>query len=126
MTHHVLIVEDESDLVDIIEAELELDFPSIKLTTAATVDDLQSVLERKSFQLIIADLTVPGSQITPVLDLIREVSSETPIMVFSGKVEEMADLDHPQVIDFIPKPFQPEKLLGSLKKFFDSDQLKLA
>lgn len=80
---HVLIIDDEADVLEIICDYLQ-PFTYIATTTALTAEDAIEVMKTKSFHLVITDILLPGSHGIELTTHIRKNYPETKVLVCSG------------------------------------------
>lgn len=114
---HVLIVEDEEDIRELIQYNLSRE--GYQVTTAGSGEDALSALATAIPQIILLDLMLPGLD---GLDVCRELRSrpgtaEVPILIISAKGEE-ADIVTGLEIgadDYVTKPFSPRELLARVR-----------
>lgn len=95
---HVLLIEDENEVVDALTAALKASQISVKLTRAASRKSAMSVLqERSHFDLIVADLRIPSVDAAldaapahgrEVYAAVRRDRPGIPVWVFSGYADE--------------------------------------
>jgi len=113
----IVVVEDETDIQDIIAYNLKRE--GYDVLTATRGDQGLSLIQAKNPDLIILDIMLPGID---GLTICQQLRAETktkalPIIILSAKEEESdvviglglgAD-------DYIPKPFSPRELLARVK-----------
>ena len=115
MGFKILLVEDEEDLVDIIQSELEYDVPNVSLDVAMMTSEIKEKLTQNQYDIIIADLTVPGSTMEPVLSIIESLAPGASVILFSGHADLLKDNKHEQVVGIIAKPFRSTDLIAKVK-----------
>lgn len=111
---HVVVVDDHNDIRDLVREYLEQQ--GYKVTAAENGAALRRVLERKTVDLIILDVMMPGED---GISLCKEVraSGDIPIIFLTA----MAD-DADRIIglelgadDYLVKPFNPRELLARIR-----------
>ncbi len=107
--HRVLVVEDDPDVRELIQAALERDGVSVEASGTAS-EALQRVKENDP-DLVTLDLTLPDMDGIDVCRQIREVS-DAYIMMITGRDDEIDRLVGLEVgaDDYIAKPFSPKEL----------------
>ena len=107
----ILVVDDDEGVRRFLTRLLELDGHEV-----VTVGDGREAIEcfadrSQAFDLVILDLTMPGSSGTTVLESLRSIDASIPIILSSGYQAERAGylLELPGV-QFLPKPYLPEAL----------------
>ena len=112
MPKKIMIIDDDPTVVKYLQAIFS-DNGYATCTASSTPEALETVRKEKP-DLITLDLQLPGewgSRFYRKLRKDRELK-DTPVIVISG-----IDGDHAvkDAIEFIPKPFDPEKLIGIVK-----------
>ena len=117
---NILIVDDEPHISSLIKLSLDSDFFNIK--TVFGPSELMSALETDRVDLITMDLMMPG---TDGISLIKEIQAKVkykdiPIVIISAKnsIKDKIEGVNEGAIDFIEKPFDPEKLNERVKDIF--------
>ena len=111
MRQSVLVIDDESDLRDVLEATLSTGGYSVHLASGGK-EGLRTFCEARP-DLIILDIIMPDMSGWTVLERIREVS-DTPVIMLTALGEERNRIRGPRggADDYIPKPFSTEELLA--------------
>ena len=73
-------------------------------------------LQQEAFDLVISDLKMPGMSGMEVLKTIRVLQPEVPIIIITGysTVDTAVEVMKNGAVDYLPKPFTPEQLLGKV------------
>jgi len=112
MNNSILIVDDDLSMREFLEILLAKE--GYKVRCAASGEEACSVLDGEMFDLVITDIRMDTIDGIGVLRKVKEVSSETPVIIISAfataetAVEAMKD----GAYDYIPKPFDT----GEFKK----------
>jgi len=115
----VLMIEDDSAIVELVvsnAARLEPGCFAIEPagTLARAVEHLQGV----SYDAVLLDLGLPDSQGLATLSaLARVVNDQSPLIVLTGEDDAETELRcfDEGVAEFIPKPFDPQRLLMKIR-----------
>lgn len=110
----ILIVEDEKNITDVIEAYLiKEDFDII---TAEDGEMALKIFEKEEIHLIILDLMLPKLSGEKVCSIIR-TTSDLPIIMLTAKVDEDNKIEGLSIgaDDYVTKPFSPRELVGRVK-----------
>jgi CheY-like chemotaxis protein len=111
----VLVVEDEYFLR--IDAVLMIEDAGFDVLEAASADQAIEILEaRPDVHVIFTDIQIPGSM--DGLKLAHAVRGRWPpikIIATSGRVNLRTD-DLPEGGRFLPKPYGPEEIVGTLRE----------
>ena len=115
----VLIIDDEPDIVDIIEAKLTK--YQVKIVTANDGFNALFKVGNQAFDLILTDLKMPGRDGLFVLEHIRKskFNKDTPVIAISGFIgaEEIKKLSANKVSAVIVKPIIGENFDKIVSKF---------
>ncbi|MBI4357947.1 MAG: response regulator [Candidatus Omnitrophica bacterium] len=121
MGKHIVIVDDQPDIVAITKTRLEANGYQVSSTMGARA--AQDILRFKP-DLILMDVMMPGADGFAVVRELKRYPdvSKVPIIIFSGKPKEaMLDLFGPEgIAGYISKPCEPEELLAQIKKTLGS------
>ena len=108
----ILVVDDELSMREFLEILLTKEGYSV--SCAANGEEACTILDREIFDLVIADIRMDNIDGIAVLRKVKEVNSETPVIIISAfataetAVEAMKD----GAYDYVPKPFNT----GEFKK----------
>lgn len=115
MTSHILLVEDDPKLAQLVEAELTLE--GYRVTVAPNgIDDL-SISREVQPDLLILDWLLPGISGLDVCMRLRSTGMQAPILMLTAKDEvpdRVAGLNA-GADDYVTKPFSMEELLARVK-----------
>lgn len=113
--YHVLMVEDDTDFVRLVEIWLQstapaevdnpLQPPKFSITHVTTLAEARELLCSDKFDLVLLDLNLPDSQGMETLSNVTPYVCETPIVVFSGdrREESLYQAIHKGAQDFLVK-----------------------
>src|SRR6267154_3879802 len=107
----ILVIDDEPDIRDSLEALLSSENYRVELAANAT-EGLKR-LENSAYDLVLLDLMMPDKSGMQVLEEVRTRDRETPIFMITayGSVEVAVDALKRGANDYFPKPWDNEKLL---------------
>lgn len=110
----ILIVDDEPLLQEVLGEELK--YHGAEIAYASCTSEALNRLANEDFRIVISDIRMPGEDGVVLLDKIKSVSVENPIVVLiSGfsdyKVDEIL---HRGAGAFFNKPYEIDELLESL------------
>jgi len=108
---NILVVDDESVIRDGLARILEGD--SFSVDTAKNGHTAIELLQQKEFDLIITDLKMPGMSGFEVLNAVKTLQPETPVIMITGfaTVETAVEAMKNGTVDYIVKPFTPDQIL---------------
>ena len=106
----ILIIDDEEDMRDSCARILEK--TGLHVDTAPDGPSGLSLIERKTYDLILLDLILPESDGLTLLRHIKAKHLETPVIVISayGTVKTAVEAMKLGAYDFLPKSFTPKEL----------------
>ncbi len=109
----VLIVEDEKAIADLIEMTLE---PfAYGCTKAYDGEAAADWIEKKSFDLILLDVMLPGVDGFTLMDYIAPTGTPVIFLTARASVEDRVRGLRAGAYDYIVKPFAPEELLARVE-----------
>jgi two-component system OmpR family response regulator len=111
---HVVVVDDHSDIRDLVRQYLEQQ--GYKVSVAQGGSTLRQILERQSVDLIILDIMMPGED---GISLCRQVrgSGDIPIIFLTAMAEDTDRIVGLELgaDDYLVKPFNPRELLARIR-----------
>ena len=110
----ILVVDDEPRYLKLVQYNLEA--AGYKVITVANGEEALSLVARKSPDLIILDIRLPGIDGYEVCTRIREFSS-VPIIMLTAKGEEREKVQGLRLgaDDYVTKPFGAEELMARVE-----------
>src|ERR1700680_3351227 len=120
----ILVIDDEADIRESLEALLSLEGYHIELAQNAT-EGLKKI-ESSSYDLVLLDLLMPDRSGMEVLLDIRERDTETPIFMITayGSVEVAVKALKAGANDYFSKPWDNEKLLLEIDRMIARARLE--
>jgi DNA-binding response OmpR family regulator len=115
----ILVLDDDDQVRETIGAML-ID-AGFEITTAATGWEAVALIEEKPFDLVVADIQLPGG--FDGLDMARHVRMRFPALkcLFISGAHDPVVCD-PELDDFVAKPFRAFELLGCVWKVLRGNQ----
>jgi len=110
MTHHILVIDDDTRLRSLIGRFLEEN--NFQVTLAKDASEARNFMKESNFDLLIVDVMMPGETGVEFTTSLRQ-SSRVPIIILTARgepddrvlgLESGAD-------DYLQKPFEPKELL---------------
>jgi len=111
---HVLIVEDELSIAELVRAYLERD--GYAVTWARSGEEALVEIDRHPVRLVVLDIGLPGIDGFEVCRRLR-ASTAVPIVILSARddeVDRVAGLEA-GADDYVVKPFSPRELVARVK-----------
>jgi DNA-binding NtrC family response regulator len=117
MPEKILIVDDEPDMLKLLSMILRSKTPYEITTTNNPVEALELV-KQGGHDLLITDLKMPGLEGIELLDAVKKVDEDIPVIVMTayGSVESATETLAKGGFDFITKPFRKEQILVTIDK----------
>lgn len=114
---HVLVVDDEQSILDIIEAYLKT--KNHQVSRAETGHEALQIAENETIDFIILDIMLPDLSGWEVCQQVRERSA-VPIILLTAKSTEQDVLKglNMGADDYIKKPFSPKELLARMEAVY--------
>jgi DNA-binding response OmpR family regulator len=108
----VVVIDDDPSIGRLIQATLAEHEFSIEVISDAT--EVEPVLRRQQFQVVLLDYILPGLEAAHVLKLVQETQPDASIIVITGfpSMDSALECLRAHTYDYITKPFQ----VGLLKK----------
>jgi len=113
-TGHILIVEDEKDIADLLRDYLLNE--GYTTSWLENGDDVVPYVKKKPPTLILLDIMLPGMDGTEICREIRKFS-DVPIIMVTAKVEEIDRIIGLEIgaDDYVCKPFGPKEVIARVK-----------
>ncbi|MDG1731606.1 MAG: two-component system response regulator OmpR [Thalassotalea sp.] len=114
-TQKILVVDDDMRLRSLLERYLvEQGFV---VRSAANSEQMDRLLERENFHLLVLDLMLPGEDGLSICRRLRQNENEIPIIMLTAKGDEVDRIIGLELgaDDYMPKPFNPRELLARVK-----------
>jgi FixJ family two-component response regulator len=122
--HRVIIVDDDADIRDGLQAWLSQDYLVEAFDSA---DSFLAAINNFDFEdhipsCILLDFQMPNMNGVELQKTLKQIHCEFPIIFMSGNAHQSDVIDawHEGAVDFILKPFEPRKMSAALEKLFAS------
>ncbi len=114
----ILIVDDEKHLVQYLGQVLLLEFPDGSVDAAYSGEEALSRLAESSYDLIIADLRMPGFDGLELIKGVRYLDPRVPIVLMTGYGSESIQKQASRlgVNRYVDKPFDVRDLLVEVRQ----------
>ncbi len=119
MAEKILAVDDEPDMLKLISMIIREKTP-YEITTTNNPHEALELARQGQFDLVIADLKMPGLDGIELLEAIKSVDEDIPVIIVTayGTVESAVETMNKGGFDFITKPFRKEQILYTIDKAF--------
>ena len=115
----ILVIDDEPDFCECIEAILGSNF---KITSRFDVIDAINDIETEKFDLILTDLKMPKASGIEIILRAKESQSDTPIIMITGCLESQKEIEYALkcgVKGVLRKPFESRELNHLVSEILD-------
>ncbi len=111
---HVLIVDDERDILDPLASYLSRN--GFRISKAHDAAEARTILSAHAIDLAVVDIMMPGEDGLSLTGFIR-ATSNTPVILLTAKVEETDRIVGLELgaDDYVSKPFSPRELIARIK-----------
>jgi len=117
MTEKILIVDDEPDMLRLLSMIIKEKTPYEVTTTNNPLEALE-LAKKSSFDLLIADLKMPGLNGIELLESVKRFDEDIPTIIITayGTVEAAVETMQKGAFDFMTKPFRKEQILFTIER----------
>jgi DNA-binding NtrC family response regulator len=117
MPEKILAVDDEPDMLKLLSMIIKEKTPYEIVTTNNPLEALE-IAKQGGFDIVIADLKMPGLDGIELLESIKQVDEDIPVIIITayGPVESATETMHKGAFDFITKPFRKEQILYTIDR----------
>jgi len=117
MPEKLLVVDDEPDMLRLLSMIIKEKTPYEVATTNNPLEVLELV-KKGEFDLVIADLKMPGLDGIELLESLKRFDEDIPVIIITayGTVEAAVETINKGAFDFITKPFRKEQILFTIEK----------
>lgn len=113
----LLVVDDETDLRDIVASELE--FMGAKVFQAENISNAQKILSQNHIDLIVSDIRMPGGTGIDLLDVVKAKNTDVPpVILITGFADiTTEDAFHKGAEALLNKPFKLDDLIKMVVRY---------
>ena len=111
----VLIVDDDEGLLDMFQTALSIE--GYRCETAATVERALDLIKNVAFDILIADIRMPGMTGLELTERAKKIRPDMAVIVMTAYIEEFSYDSAIEVgaSDFIKKPFTVRELIARIQ-----------
>ena len=124
MKANILAVDDEKDMTRLLQRTLEPEI-NCRVSMAFSAKMAISILEQKTFDLVICDIRMPGMDGFGLLEHIRSTYPDLTVVMLTafGNIESAVKAIKKGAYDFIPKPFEQDEIIFKIQKALERSLL---
>lgn len=114
-TFKVLVIDDDARLRSLLERYLTEQ--GFYVRAAAQSEQMDRLLERENFHLMVLDLMLPGEDGLSICRRLRQQNNDIPIVMLTAKGDEVDRIIGLELgaDDYLAKPFNPRELLARIR-----------
>lgn len=122
MSAKILIVDDEKSLVYFLRQSLLLEFPESEIDSAYSGEEALSYMAGAGYDLILADVRMPGLSGLELIKGVRYLDTDVPIILMTGYGSESLQKEAALlgVNHYVDKPFNVQVLLSTVRQLLQS------
>jgi two-component system NtrC family response regulator len=119
----ILIVDDEKNYLVVLEALLAPE--GYEIITSDNAKSALTFIRESDLDLVITDMKMPGMNGMELLEEIKKIKSEIPIIIMTayGTIDMAVEAMKKQAYDYLTKPFNNEELKLTIKKSLENYRL---
>ncbi|MEH6685803.1 MAG: sigma-54 dependent transcriptional regulator [Halopseudomonas sabulinigri] len=123
-TEHLLLVEDDSGLRELLQEELEAE--GYQVTACASAEDALAPLQQAEIDLLISDLRLPGADGLSLLPPAQALSPAPAVLIITafGSVQQAVNALQNGADDFLTKPLEIDHFLLTIKRLLENRRLR--
>ena len=124
MKASLLIVDDEQDMLKLLKRSLEPELVC-RVQTASSGEKALQMLTTNAFDLVLADIKMPGMTGLELLDAIKKDTPDLTVVMMTafGHIQMAVEAMKRGAYDFITKPFDLDALVLRLEKALERSRL---
>jgi DNA-binding NtrC family response regulator len=121
----ILIVDDEVDMLALL-AMIITEKTNHRATTTNNPLEVPKLIKEGAFDLLIADLKMPGMDGLELIDEVRKIDKSIPILIITayGSIESAEEAIHKGAYDYITKPFRKEQILIAINRALEWKEMR--
>jgi DNA-binding NtrC family response regulator len=125
MPERILVVDDEPNMLRLLKTIL-MDKTGYEVATTNNPLEVSRLIQDETFDLIITDLKMPLVDGMDLVDIIKKIDVNLPIVIITayGTSETAEEAVQRGAYDFITKPFRKETILIAIKRALEWKQLQ--
>jgi len=115
-----MVVEDDADLCEALRDSLDLAGYTVR--TAATAEQALADLESCRPGLVLSDVQMPGMDGHALLRSLKRRHPGLPVVLMTayGQIERAVEAMRDGAADYLPKPFEPDRLLAVVARHYQA------
>jgi DNA-binding NtrC family response regulator len=125
MPERILVVDDEPNMLRLLKTIL-MGQTGYEVATTNNPLEVSKLLQAESYDLVITDLKMPLVDGMDLIDIIKKVEVNLPIIIITayGTSETAEEAVQRGAYDFVTKPFRKETILITVKRALEWKRLQ--
>ncbi len=125
MNYHILALDDEPHMLVLLERIIREKTPYTILTTNNALE-VPRLLEQHCFDVIIADLKMPGMDGIDILRLVKQQNRAEEVIIITafGSLDTALEAISLGVFDYVTKPFKKEQIIFAVDRAIQWQAMK--
>lgn len=122
---YILIVDDDTALLQALPQALYLRMPGVKVDTCDSALDAVEKIKQNDYDAIVSDIKMPGMDGLALLGKVRELQPSTPTLLITGHGDHNLAIQALRggAYDFIQKPIDRDYFIAALQRAVQTRQL---
>ena len=123
---HILIVDDDTALLQALPQTLSLRIIGVQADTSDSAQGALELIQEHDYDVIVSDIKMPGMDGLALLAKIQELRPETPTLLITGHGEHQLAIQALRggAYDYIQKPIDRDDFVASLQRAIQTHQLR--
>jgi len=121
---HLLVVDDEKSICDIVGQYLRM--KGYVVTCAGSAEAAIEIIKQNSIDLVLSDIKMPGMSGVELLKWVREYNRSLPVVMTTGfpTLDTAIEALKLGAFDYLTKPFHLEEIAEKIKRALINKQLE--
>ena len=123
---YVLVVDDDTALLEALPQALELRLAAVKVDTSDSALNALDLIQEHDYDAIVSDIKMPGMDGLALLAKIQEMRPETPTLLITGHGEHDLAVQALRggAYDFIQKPIDRDYMVAALHRAIQTRRMR--
>ena len=126
MQAHILIVDDDTALLQALPQAIRLRLPDVQVDTTDSAFNALDLVREHAYDAIVSDIKMPGMDGLALLEKIQELRPATPTLLITGHGDHSLAIQALRggAYDFIQKPIDRDYFAAALRRAIQTHQLR--
>ncbi len=122
---HILLVDDEPDILDSLKELLEAAIPNVEVLTAPSGEDALEILAKSNIKILVSDFKMPGMNGMELLRTARDKAPNVPRVLMTAFPDlqiAIQAINDAAIQNFFTKPLDPDEVLRVVNDMLEHRQ----